>query len=144
MSPKRLWLCQAHSWDQKFQWLSVLESSIAAALERVWEPEWRVTSFKRRSKGCVTLSRSQSWTQLLKQTNTSGPLFTSGIAEIAHVKIMKRGDTQREAFPRGWWFSRALVYFFRPVSNTWGKRKTNRGLSPSYLNQRWIALSNWY
>ena len=35
VSPKRLWLCQAHSWDQKFQWLSVLENSIAAALERV-------------------------------------------------------------------------------------------------------------
>ncbi|XP_073236115.1 epithelial cell-transforming sequence 2 oncogene-like [Porites lutea] len=35
VSPKRLWLCQAYSWDQKFQWLSVLESSIAAALERV-------------------------------------------------------------------------------------------------------------
>ena len=50
VSPKRLWLCQAHSWDQKFQWLSVLENSIAAALERVWKPEWRVTSFKRRSK----------------------------------------------------------------------------------------------
>ena len=25
VSPKRLWLCQAHSWDQKFQWISVLE-----------------------------------------------------------------------------------------------------------------------
>lgn len=34
VSPKRLWLCQAHSWDQKFQWISVLESSITAALEK--------------------------------------------------------------------------------------------------------------
>ena len=73
-----------------------------------------------------------------------GPLFTSGIAELASVKIMRRVDTQREAFPRGWWFSRSLVYFLRLVSNTWGKRKTTRALSPSYLNQRWIALSNCY
>jgi len=34
VSPKRLWLCQAYSWDQKFQWISVLESSITAALEK--------------------------------------------------------------------------------------------------------------
>lgn len=34
VSPKRLWLCQAYSWDQKLQWISVLESSITAALEK--------------------------------------------------------------------------------------------------------------
>jgi len=34
VSPKKLWFCQAHSWEQKFQWISVLESSIVAALEK--------------------------------------------------------------------------------------------------------------
>lgn len=34
VSPKRLWLCQSHSWNQKFQWISVLESAINSALEK--------------------------------------------------------------------------------------------------------------
>lgn len=34
VSPKKLWFCQAHSWEQKFQWISVLESSIISALEK--------------------------------------------------------------------------------------------------------------
>jgi len=34
VSPKRLWLCQAHSWEQKYQLISVLEGSIVAALEK--------------------------------------------------------------------------------------------------------------
>ncbi|XP_066028744.1 epithelial cell-transforming sequence 2 oncogene-like isoform X2 [Pocillopora verrucosa] len=34
VSPKRLWFCQSHSWDQKFQWISVLESAITSALEK--------------------------------------------------------------------------------------------------------------
>lgn len=35
ISPKRLWLCQTHSWEQKYQWISVLENSITAALEKI-------------------------------------------------------------------------------------------------------------